>query len=383
MVAISTLALGAASLLISHTVAHAGETHSDAYIKRELLARDNAASIGARLLSTCSNSVAAQALKTRSIKRRAHQVKTLRQKRGITSQPKKGKRTLADLEAYEAINHNMTGLLAYTPFTSLDEIFTANTSCILAPYVTDGPYYVVGEKMRSNVVEEDSSDGVSLFLEIQYIDINTCEAIPSMAIDIWNANATGVYSGIADGEGGLNSTFLRGIQLTDYEGVASFETIFPGHYEGRAPHTYLLAHTNASVESNGTISVWGSAVAHIGQLFWPEDLREEVEANEPYASNTQELTTNNEDMWSVLQADANFDPFPQYIYLGDSIEDGLFAWIQIGINGSADYSTDSYYGVAAYWDADGGHATSSGGIPSGNGTAPSGNSTAAPTSTLA
>lgn len=50
-------------------------------------------------------------------------------------------------------------------------------------------------------------------------------------------------------------------------------------------------------------------------------------------------------MWSVLQADAAFDPIPQYVYLGDSIEDGLFAWIQIGINSSADYTTDDYYGV--------------------------------------
>lgn len=50
-------------------------------------------------------------------------------------------------------------------------------------------------------------------------------------------------------------------------------------------------------------------------------------------------------MWSALAADASFDPFPQFLYLGDSIEDGLFAWIQIGINASVNYDTDSYYGV--------------------------------------
>jgi protocatechuate 3,4-dioxygenase beta subunit len=110
-------------------------------------------------------------------------------------------------------------------FTPLEEVFSANTSCILAPYVTDGPYYVVGEKLRSNVKESKYSDGVDLFLEVQYIDVNTCKAIPSVAVDIWNCNATGVYSGVDSGQGGLNTTFLRGIQLTDFEGVATFETI--------------------------------------------------------------------------------------------------------------------------------------------------------------
>ncbi|KAJ8121799.1 hypothetical protein ONZ43_g1839 [Nemania bipapillata] len=366
--------MASASLLAGYVTAHPDPVN----LKRELAARDNAASVAARSLGACSNSAASQALKARSIKRRAQTVENLRQKRGIQTLARKGKRTLEDLQSYEAINHNMTGQVSYDMFTPLGDVFSANTSCILAPYVTDGPYYVVGEKLRSNVKETLYSEGIDMFLEVQYIDINTCEAIPSVAVDIWNCNATGVYSGVESGQAGLNTTFLRGIQLTDFEGVASFETIFPGHYEGRAAHTHLLAHTNASVQSNGTISVWGAPVAHIGQLFYPEALRQEVEATAPYNQNTQALTTNDEDMWSILQADENFDPIPQFVYLGDSIEDGLFAWIQIGINGSADYTTDTYYGIAAYYDEDGGHSTGytvgggGGAPPGGNGTAPTG-----------
>ncbi|KAI0197287.1 Intradiol ring-cleavage dioxygenase [Xylaria flabelliformis] len=383
MVAFPALILASASLLTGYATAHPGESHDASHMKRELAARDNAASVGARSLGACSNSAASQALKARSIKRRAEAVRNIRQKRGLTTPAKKGKRTLEDLQAWEAINHNMTGQSSYNMFTPLEEVFSANTSCILAPYVTDGPYYVVGEKLRSNVKEAQFSEGIDLFLEVQYIDVNTCEAIPSVAIDIWNCNATGVYSGVESGQAGLNTTFLRGIQLTDYEGVATFETIFPGHYVGRAPHTHLLAHTNASVQSNGTISVWGAPVSHIGQLFYPDDLRAEVEATAPYNQNTQTLTTNDEDMWSILQADESFDPIPQYVYLGDSIEDGIFAWIQIGINGSADYTTDNYYGIAAYYAEDGGHSSgSSPGGPGGNGTIPSGSmSGPAPTST--
>ena len=48
-----------------------------------------------------------------------------------------------------------------------------------------------------------------------------------MLVDLWHANATGYYSGVTDGAG-LNTTFLRGVQLSDKDGVANFETLFPG-----------------------------------------------------------------------------------------------------------------------------------------------------------
>ncbi|RYP93691.1 hypothetical protein DL770_000222 [Monosporascus sp. CRB-9-2] len=382
MVAFSKLTIAAFAAFAGYALAHPGEHHDAAHMKREIVARDFAAQVGARSLSACSSKTHARSLSQRSIMRRAQKVNNLRKKRGITAPARKNKRDLEDLQKWEAINHNMSSTLEHDMFTPLEDVFGANTSCILAPEVTDGPYYVVGEFMRSNVKESRWSDGVDLFLEVQYIDTNTCEPIPAVAVDIWNCNATGTYSGISTSgnyaEGGLNSTYLRGIQLTDHDGVATFETIFPGHYSGRAVHTHILAHTNARVQSNGTISVWDAPVAHIGQLFWPDDLREEVEATYPYTLNTQPLTTNDEDMWSIVAADESFDPIPQFVYLGDSIQDGLFAWIQIGINGSADYTDDDYYSIAGYIDAEGGHSTGSQvggggeGGPGGNGTMPSG-----------
>lgn len=103
---------------------------------------------------------------------------------------------MATLEEYEAINHNMTGIKNYDASTDAATIFSGNTSCILTPEVTDGPYYVVGEMIRKNVKEDVYSDGVDLYLEVQYVDVETCEGVPGVFVDIWNANATGVYSGI-------------------------------------------------------------------------------------------------------------------------------------------------------------------------------------------
>ena len=184
-------------------------------------------------------------------------------------------------------------------------------------------------------------------------------------------------SGVESGQGGLNSTFLRGIQTSDGDGVVTYETIFPGHYDGRATHTHLLTKTNSTVYENGTTGGDG-AVTHIGQLFYPEDLREAVEAVEPYNTNTVTVTTNDEDMWSIVQAEDSYDPFPEFIYLGESVEEGLMAWIQIGINTTADYTDDDYYSVAATYQAGGGVANADsgssfgGGNGTGNGTVPSG-----------
>jgi protocatechuate 3,4-dioxygenase beta subunit len=84
-------------------------------------------------------------------------------------------------------------LLDFNDKTSAAEIFGGNTSAILAPTVTDGPYYIWGEVQRSNTKEEEYSNGVDVYLEVQYIDVNTCKPVPGAFVDIWNANATGVY----------------------------------------------------------------------------------------------------------------------------------------------------------------------------------------------
>src|ERR1700733_12540648 len=92
---------------------------------------------------------------------------------------------------------------------------------------------------------------------IGVIDVETCEPVPNVLVDIWQANATGYYSGYPGPEAILadeipaqygprkgllspypkseyNKTTLRGAWPTDKNGVASFTSIFPGYYTGRA-----------------------------------------------------------------------------------------------------------------------------------------------------
>ncbi|KAH6616242.1 Intradiol ring-cleavage dioxygenase [Boeremia exigua] len=353
----------AVSSLISSAVAHPGEKHDMALVRRQIDVRQLRATASKRSLESCQDSLQHRSLMQRSHARRSEALSFLRQKRGIIGKSKKFRRDLALLQEFEAINHNQTGVLDYSPNTDTATIFAANTSCILAPEVTDGPYYVNGELIRKNVKEDQI--GIDLYLEVQYVDVTTCQPVPKLFVDVWNCNATGYYSGVESGQGGLNTTFLRGIQETDKDGVVAFDTIFPGHYDGRAIHTHLLTKSNVTVRDNGTTQ--DGAVTHIGQLFWPEELRSEVEATSPYNENTQAITSNDDDMWSIIQAEDDYDPFPQFVYVGDDITDGLFAWIQIGVNATADYTDDDYYSVAATYQAGGGVANANSGFIGGGG----------------
>lgn len=146
-----------------------------------------------------------------------------------------------------------SNLTCLSPNIDPTELFTDNNaSCILQPDVTQGPYYVAGELVRPDVRENQT--GVTLYADIQFLDMDTCEPVSNMYMDFWHCNATGgksvpsnsslpklirysVYAGVvANGNGNsadasnLNTTFLRGVQKTGDDGVLQVTSIFPGHY---------------------------------------------------------------------------------------------------------------------------------------------------------
>ena len=108
--------------------------------------------------------------------------------------------------------------------------------------------------------------------------------------------------------------------------------------------------------------------SHVAQIFFDQSLIAEVDTVYPYTENSQELTQNADDT-ILVQETASMDPFVEYIWMGDNIEDGIFAWISIGIDPTADSEVSS----AATIYEDGGVENENagmgmGGGPGGNGT---------------
>ncbi|KAI1392635.1 aromatic compound dioxygenase [Hypoxylon trugodes] len=354
MVNIRTIAASLAfSSFLGATIAHPGDSHE--VVKYEKALRKHSQTTARRAITGCNGASETAALRTRAAARRAAAVKNLREKRGL---PGKGlkKRGQAELEKYLNVSHDVSES-GYSLDTPLDVIFDSNSTASLVPEVTIGPYWVAGELIRVDVTEKQA--GVPVHLDLQFIDTNTCGAIPNMLIDIWHCNATGVYSGIASG-GGLNSTHGRGIQITDDDGFVQFDTVFPGHYFGRTPHIHVMSTENATVLPNKTYLTNGKT-NHIGQLFFDQSLITEVEKLEPYSTNTQPLTLNSQDGIDAQTSTAEYDPFADYVLLGDNLQDGLLAYLTVFVDTKANQT--AYAFAAAHYYETGGVASPGGGFP--------------------
>src|SRR5438093_3909909 len=70
-------------------------------------------------------------------------------------------------------------------------------TCVLTPEMTEGPYYISGEKNRRNVT--DGKPGVPLALRLSVVNASTCKPVKGAAVEIWHADASGVYSGFGAG----------------------------------------------------------------------------------------------------------------------------------------------------------------------------------------
>lgn len=354
--------IAAAGLTLAHPGVHEPSSYT-AMTKRNFL--HNARSS----LDKCADKLEARGINARAEARRA----------ALLEKHKKRAITIEARDTDKVVNTSHHSDLNVTVNTAPSELFAKNPVCILAPEGEIGPFWVKGELIRYDVSDEE--DGVPVYIDGQFIDIETCEPIQNLYWDVWSCNSTGVYSGVDSSMNGngndpsnLDKTFLRGIQKTDADGVAGFKTVFPGHYAGRATHFHVVAHLGATVLPNNTLA--GGYVPHIGQLFFDQDLITEVEALYPYNTNTIDITKNAVDHVVIDETEnSDSDPFLQYAPLGDSITDGLVAWVTLGINVSA--SHDSSVSYAASLTANGGVSNSNGGMgggaggPAGSGAPPS------------
>jgi protocatechuate 3,4-dioxygenase beta subunit len=153
--------------------------------------------------------------------------------------------------------------------------FEEATTCELTRELTEGPYYIDVESLRSDIRED--RDGQALRLGIRVLDAS-CEPITDAIVEIWHCDAVGTYSGVEGDE----STFLRGGQVTDAEGIVEFVTVYPGWYRGRTVHIHSKLHVN-------------NREVLTTQLFFDESVTEDVYQGEPYASDTGRDTFNDDD----------------------------------------------------------------------------------------
>lgn len=117
-------------------------------------------------------------------------------------------------------------------------------SCTTSPTETAGPFPT--KSPTTLVIQDIRSDrtGIEMAVKITVQNKNnSCSALEGAIVDIWHCDKDGYYSEYGGtGMQPVNMTalhFLRGRQTTDANGEASYKTIFPGWYSGRAPHIHV------------------------------------------------------------------------------------------------------------------------------------------------
>ena len=159
-------------------------------------------------------------------------------------------------------------------------------SCIVRPQQTAGPFPSKTQLDRSDIRSEpgggNAKPGLPLRMVIRVgrMMADACRAYPGVAVDLWQCDVNGLYSGYAS-EGTAGLAFLRGYQLTDGTGTSEFVTIFPGSYPGRAVHLHFAVRLQPTSASRSFTS----------QLYFPEPVLSEVFSQPPYSAQKPQANT--------------------------------------------------------------------------------------------
>ena len=157
--------------------------------------------------------------------------------------------------------------------------------CDLSPSETAGPFPIItpAELVRQNIIGDRT--GVALLITITVQDqSDDCNPLEGVYVDLWHCDAEGNYSEYGGTQ--MQSTdyteqhFLRGRQTTDANGNASFISIFPGWYNGRAPHIHLEI-----LDSNENS-------IRVTQIAFPKDTCDTVYATSGYNGEANTLNEN-------------------------------------------------------------------------------------------
>ena len=166
-------------------------------------------------------------------------------------------------------------------FTAAD--FAGLGACLLLPELTEGPFPTIEQLERRDITEGRA--GLPLRVGVQVVD-QTCVPIAGARVEIWHCDIDGDYSAYADGytddDDGEGTTFLRGTQVANAEGIVEFHTVYPGWYGGRAVHIHAKVH----IDDTNVLTT---------QFLFDDTVNTEVFASGLYAEFGEPDTTNAED----------------------------------------------------------------------------------------
>jgi protocatechuate 3,4-dioxygenase beta subunit len=176
---------------------------------------------------------------------------------------------------------------------------TASTaSCDIIPEETAGPFPGDGSNgpdvlNQSGIVRSDirssfgsssgTATGVPLTINLAIQDdANNCAPLAGAAVYVWHCDQAGLYSLYSPGATDRN--YLRGVQETDANGVASFVSVFPACYSGRWPHIHFEVYPSLAKATSPSNKIATSQVA------LPKEICDTVYATDGYSQSVANMS---------------------------------------------------------------------------------------------
>lgn len=186
-----------------------------------------------------------------------------------------------------------TAATAATTATTTAAVATCTT---VVPEETAGPYPGDGSNGPDILTEPDvvrsdittsigsftgTAEGVPTSISLTVLDSsNGCSPLVAGAVYLWHADQDGHYSMYT----APDASYLRGVQETDADGTVTFQSIWPGCYDGRWPHIHFEVYPTLAdaLEASNRITT--------SQIAMPEAACRTVYAATGYETSVGNLT---------------------------------------------------------------------------------------------
>ena len=236
--------------------------------------------------------------------------------------------TITRRQAVRAAGAAGAALLATPALVTMIDPRTALAAARATPELTEGPYWVNTMLHRSNVIANAHGGGrqagVPLKLYINVFDLSSGgKRLNGVAVDIWHANAHGVYSDETSQQAGggtssaagdtIADNWLRGYQITGKDkglspkpvpGQASFRTIWPGWYTGRAIHIHVRVrkmHSSGATIAGYTTQIFFSDAANDHVLTGAAPYNARSPQTDPTTDENDTVLTASDDATNVVK----------------------------------------------------------------------------------
>ena len=210
---------------------------------------------------------------------------------------------------------------------------TWDDTCSTMPEETAGPYPgdgsngpnaltledIVRSDIRSSIGDlSGTAEGVSLRVRLRLVNASDgCTPLTGYAIYLWHCDRDGAYSLYTD----TTQNYLRGVQVTDSDGVVSFTTVFPGCYAGRWPHIHFEVYPSLADTSSSR------NVVSTSQLALPEESCDLVYAVTGYEASARNFTSESLDTDIVFSDGAD----AQIPAMTGDVTSGFAASLTVGV----------------------------------------------------